>query len=123
MKMAEERILTVFSPDVDRQKLAPDQPPPGLPPALAANFRFEPASINLAKRLDTLENKTIYLVDIGFGGGSAFMQEVQRWFAEHMPSVTTIFRRKPGHVFSFDDNELWKEIKAKGDAVILGVAG
>jgi hypothetical protein len=73
--------------------------------------------------LDTLENKTIYLVDIGFGGGHNFMLEVQRWFAEHMPSVTTILRRKPGHVFADNDNELWKEIKAKGDAVILGVAG
>jgi hypothetical protein len=121
--MAEERKISVLSPEVERFKLAPDQPPPGMPPGLAANFRFEPDTVNLAKRLDTLENKTLYLVDIGFGGGSAFMQEVQRWFAEHMPSVTTVYKRKPGHVFSDDDHSLWKEIKAKGDAVILGVAG
>jgi hypothetical protein len=121
--MAEEPKITVLSPEFDRQKLAPDAPPPGLPPGLAATFRFEPASVNLANRLDTLENKTLYLVDIGFGGGSNFMLEVQRWFAEHMPSVTTVFRRKPGHVFSYEDNELWKEVKAKGDAVIIGVAG
>jgi hypothetical protein len=94
-----------------------------LPPGLAATFRFEPSSVNLAKRLDTLENKTLYLVDIGFGGGSNFMLEVQRWFTEHMPSVTTVLRRKPGHVFSDNDNGLWKEIKEKGDAAIIGVAG
>jgi hypothetical protein len=121
--MTEERIISVICPDVERYKLAPNEPPPGMPPGMAATFRFDPASVNLAKRLDTLENKTIYLVDIGFGGGSNFMQEIQRWFAEHMPSVTTVFKRKPGHVFSDNDHALWKEIKDKGDAVILGVAG
>jgi hypothetical protein len=123
MPMAEERKISVLSPEVERQKLASNEPPPGLPPGLAGTFRFEPASVNLAKRLNTLENKTLYLVDIGFGGGHNFMLEVQRWFAEHMPSVTTVLRRKPGHVFSDNDNELWKEIKEKGDAVIIGVAG
>jgi hypothetical protein len=120
--MTEERKITVFSPEADRRKLAPDEPPPGLP-GLAGKFRFEPSSVNLAKRLDTLENKTLYLVDIGFGGGHNFMLEIQRWFAEHMPSVKTLVRRKPGQVFSFDNNELWEEVKQKGDAVILGVAG
>jgi hypothetical protein len=120
--MVEERKITVLSPQADRHKLASDEPPPGLP-GLAGTFRFEPSSVNLAKRLDTLENKTLYLVDIGFGGGYNFMLEVQRWLAEHMPSVTTILRRKPGHVFSDDTNELWEEVKEKGDAVILGVAG
>ena len=79
--------------------------------------------MNLAQRLDSLENKTVYLVDIGFGGGYNFMLEVQRWFADHMPSVTTIPRKKPGHVFSNDDRSLWEEIKEKGDAAIVGVAG
>ena len=120
--MTDARIITVFSPEADRRKLAPDEPPPGLP-GLAGKFRFEPSSVNLAKRPETLENKTLYLVDIGFGGGYNFMLEVQRWFAEHMPSVKTVLKRKPGHVFSFDDNALWEEIKGKCDAVILGVAG
>jgi hypothetical protein len=120
--MAEERKIMVLSPEVERQKLGLDEPPPG-PSRMGATFKFDPSRINPAKRLDTLENKTIYLVDIGFGGGHNFMLEVQRWFAEHMPSVTTILRRKPGHVFSDNDNELWKEIKARGDAIILGVAG
>jgi hypothetical protein len=106
--MAEERKIMVLSPEVERQKLGPDEPPPG-PSRMGATFKFDPSRINPAKRLDTLENKTIYLVDIGFGGGHNF--------------VTTILRRKPGHVFADNDNELWKEIKAKGDAVILGVAG
>lgn len=121
--MSENLKLTVLSPGANRQKLAPGEVPPGFPGPRGA-FIFDLSSVNLAKRLDTLENKTLYLVDIGFGGGYNFMLEVQRWFTEHMPSVTTIPRRKPGHVFSDDNNEkLWEEVKEKGDAVILGVAG
>ena len=80
-------------------------------------------SSNMAKRLDTLENKTIYLIDNGFGGGHEFMLELQKWFAKHMPSVTTIARRKTGQVFADDTTDLWDEIKAKGHAVVYGVAG
>ncbi len=121
-KLAKEKLISVVSPEAKRQKLASDEPPPGFsgPPGA---FRFGPSSMKLADRLDTLQNKTLYLVDIGFGGGYNFMLEVQRWFAQHMPSVTTIPRRKPGNVFSDDNYDLWDEIKEKGDAVILGVAG
>ena len=82
-----------------------------------------PSSFSPAKRLDTLENKTVYLVDTGFGGSYLFMQQLQKWFAEHMPSVKTIRKRKTGHVFMDDTTDLWNEIKAKGHAAVLGVAG
>lgn len=80
-------------------------------------------SLSMARRLDTLDNKTVYLVDNGFGGSDKFMQQLQKWFTEHMPSVTTIVKRKPGHVFMDDTTGLWDEIKEKGDAVVFGVAG
>lgn len=100
----------------------PDGPPPGMgrgtPPAAPT-----PPSPSFAKRLDTLQNKTVYMVDIGFGGGYKFMLQLQKWFTENMPSITTIVKRKPGNVFSDDKSELWEEIKAKGQAVVLGVAG
>jgi hypothetical protein len=82
-----------------------------------------PSLSSFARRLDTLENKTVYLVDIGFGGGYNFMLQLQKWFTENMPSVTAIVKRKPGNVFMDDKNELWEEIKANGHAVVLGVAG
>jgi len=43
------------------------------------------APAQLAKRLDTLEGKTVYLVDTGFGGSYKFMRELEGWFASHMP--------------------------------------
>ncbi len=77
----------------------------------------------MADRLDSLDNKTIYLIDTGFGGSSKFMIQLQQWFAEVMPSVKTIRKRKPGGPFMGSAPELWNEIKEKGNAAILGVAG
>jgi hypothetical protein len=86
----------------------------GVPPPSLSSF---------ARRLDTLDKKTVYLVDIGFGGGYKFMLQLQQWFAKNMPSVTTVVKRKPGNVFMDDKGDLWEEVKAKGQAVVLGVAG
>lgn len=77
----------------------------------------------MAPRLETLDGKTVYLVDTGFGGSGKFLDEMQGWFSEHMPAVRTVRRRKPGNVFRDDTKDLWQEIKEQGDAAILGVAG
>ncbi len=81
------------------------------------------AQESLAKRLDTLDGKTIYLVDIGYGGSYKFMQAIERWFKKNMPSVTTVRKRKAGSAFRDDSQELWEEIKAKGHAAVIGVGG
>ncbi len=45
---------------------------------------------------------------------------MQAWFAEHMPGVRTVF--KPiSSVYLHDDPTTWEEIKAKGQAAIVGV--
>lgn len=109
--MAHELLSSVMSPEFQGQVAiaGPIAPPP------------QP-SVSMAKRLDTLEGKTIYLVDNGFGGGPQFMLQLQKWFARHMPSVTAITRRKTGQVFADNNAELWEEIKVKGHAVVYGVA-
>jgi len=134
--MTIQLLDTVMSPEARIQKTA-GGPPPGMggpppgegrprqgaggpPPGMGAP---PPSSGSFAKRLDTLNGKTVYLVDTGFGGSYNFMLQLQKWFKEKMPSVTTIRRRKPGNVFMDDNNTLWEEIKEKGHAVVLGVAG
>ena len=81
---------------------------------------FEPLS--MAPRLDSLNGKTLYLVDVGFAGGYEFLEELRAWFSRNMPAVETILRRKQGNMF-LDDPELWAEVKGKGHAVIFGVGG
>jgi hypothetical protein len=80
-------------------------------------------SWTMAPRLDSLNGKTVYLVNQGFGGSDLFMEQFQAWLAEHMPTVKTVLKRKTGFIFRDDTTDLWKEIKANGDAVIFGVAG
>jgi hypothetical protein len=80
-------------------------------------------SWSMAPRFETLNGKTVYLVNQGFGGSDLFLEQFQAWFAENMPTVKTVLRRKTGFIFRDDTKDLWKEIKEKGDAVIFGVAG
>ena len=74
----------------------------------------------LAPRLATLDGKTVYLVDCRFDDSDVFLKQMQAWFAEHLPAVTTVF--KPiSSVYLQDDPATWEEIKARGHAAILGV--
>jgi hypothetical protein len=80
--------------------------------------------IPLSARLGSLENKVIYMVDIGWGGPEAgydVLQVISKWFANNMPTIKTVVVRKKGS-YGTDDPALWKEIKAKGQAAILGLS-
>jgi len=80
---------------------------------------------SLASRLNTLEGKTIYLVDINYEGMGIVpvMEEIQGWFTRNMPQVKIVLKLKDGNYIS-DDPPLWKEIaNNKADGVILGVGG
>ena len=86
--------------------------PMGFPPKIAAKA--------LAPRLDTLNGRTVYLVDCRFDDSDVFLKQMQAWFAQHMPAVRTVF--KPiSSVYLHDDPATWQEIKAKAHAAILGV--
>ena len=101
---SKDKLMTVMNPAVT-EKLA--------------------ARVPLAPRLDTVEGKTIYIVDMNYEGmgRTSVLEEMQRWFAKNMPGVKTIPRLKSGSYIS-DDPALWKEIASKkGNGVILGVAG
>jgi hypothetical protein len=81
--------------------------------------------VPLTHRLDSLESKTLYMVDIGWGGPDAaysVFEEMQLWFSENVPSVKTVLKRKRGS-YTTDDPELWKEIKENGDAALIGISG
>jgi hypothetical protein len=79
-------------------------------------------ALKMAPRLDTLEGKTVYLVNTGFAGGKEFMEELQDWFTHDRPQIKTVLRHKKTSMFT-DEPDLWAEIKQNGDAAILGVGG
>jgi hypothetical protein len=76
--------------------------------------------VPMARRLSTLDGKTIFLVSDGFPGADHFLAQVGNWFQKNMPSVTTVYRLKAG-AFADDDPKLNAEIKAKGNAVIMAI--
>ncbi|MBN2337279.1 MAG: hypothetical protein JXP48_01965 [Acidobacteria bacterium] len=76
----------------------------------------------LAPRLDTLRGRTVYFIDVGFGGGWEFLEEAVDWFRRHHPEVKTVLERKKGIMFA-DEPETWAEIQQNGDAVVFGVGG
>jgi hypothetical protein len=74
----------------------------------------------MAPRLDSVEGKTIYLVDARFDDSVILLVQMQAWFAEHLPSVTTKLVQMSS-VYTQDDPKTWEEIKKNGDAAIIGV--
>jgi hypothetical protein len=94
-----------------------------LNPAIAGKFaeRFP-----LVPRLASLEGKTLYMIDIQWGGADSahsFFEAVQDWFAKNMSSVKTVVTRTKTNMFA-DDPSIRKEmIEKKADAAIVGIAG
>ena len=81
--------------------------------------------VPLVPRLDTLEGKTLFLVDIGWGGPQAapsVYAEMKAWLARNMPSVKVEIRPIKGS-YTQDQPELWKEISENGDAAMIGISG
>jgi hypothetical protein len=82
--------------------------------------------VPLAPRTGTLEGKTIYLVDMQWGGpdaGYSVFEEMQKWFSKNMPSVKVELRRTQNGWMG-DDPALRKEIVDKGAAgAVIGIGG
>src|ERR1022692_4192679 len=96
---AHAKVLTVLNPM-------------GYPPKIARK--------TAAPRLESLDGKTVYLVDCRFDDSIELLKQVQAWFARHMPGVTTRIVSLSA-TYQKDDPKTWAEIKANGDAAIVGV--
>src|SRR5215471_3099578 len=75
--------------------------PVGFPPKIS---RKTPAP-----RLESLDGKTIYLVDCRFDDSIELLHQVQGWFAEHMPSVKAKIISLSA-TYQKDDPKTWEEI-------------
>lgn len=86
--------------------------PQGYPPKVSAK--------PMAPRLESLDGKTVYLIDARFDDSVILLQQMEAWFAEHLPSVTTKLIQLSS-VYTRDDPATWERVKADGDAAIIGV--
>jgi hypothetical protein len=102
----------MIAPDVSSELKFTVLNPMGYPPQITRK--------TAAPRLESLAGKTIYLVDARFDDSIELLKCVQAWFADHMPGVTTKLVSMAAY-YGHDDPETWAEIKAGGDAAIIGV--
>ena len=72
----------------------------------------------MAPRLDTLDGKTIYLINTGFPNSGRLLEEMGNWFKANYPKTKMVMSRA-----GMDNipQSVMAEIKEKADAVILGV--
>ena len=85
--------------------------PMGMPPPI----QMKP----MAERLNTLDGKTVYLINTGFVGTERLMEVMTEWFAANHPKTTIVNRRNPS--MDAPNKELWAEMAEKADAVIIGL--
>ncbi len=74
----------------------------------------------MAPRPGSLASKIVYLFDCRFDDGDILMQQMQHWFAERMPEVETVLRRKSG-VYTERDPALYEEIRDRGGMAVVAV--
>lgn len=85
--------------------------PRGYPPVVTAK--------RLAPRLPSLEGRTLHLVDCLFDNSELFMQQLQAWFAERLPTVKTeIVKPRESWV---DDPAMRARIVRDADAAVFAV--
>jgi hypothetical protein len=76
--------------------------------------------VPLAPRPDTLDGKTVYIVDTNYPLTEQFVQEIPKILAAKYPYTKWIYKKKIGSYFT-DDPKLWEEIKEKADGVIMAI--
>ena len=86
--------------------------PLGQPPVLKV--------LAMAPRLDTLDGKTIYVVDVKYPSTKPFMEELVKVLSDNYPKTKWVLREKRESYFE-DDPDLWKEIKAKGNGMLVAI--
>jgi hypothetical protein len=92
---------------------------PGIPNKLAPRYPLAPP-------LDTLENKTIYMINLSWEGpdaGNYFYGAITEWLTQHYQGVQTTVKIAAEGMFGLDPAILKEMAARKADGAIVGVAG
>ena len=111
--MSESKMaLPTASMKADPSRACVAYNPVGYPP--------EPVLKSIAPRLETLDGKTVFLIDSRFDDSTKLLEQIQAWFTRNMPSVHTEIVPMSGY-YGRDDPQLWARAQSEADAVIFGV--
>jgi hypothetical protein len=92
-------------------------------PAIAGKLATR---VPLVPPLDSLDNKTIYMVNLSWEGPDAanyFYEAMTEWLNQHYTGVKTIVKVTAEGMFGGDPALLKAVTASKADAAIVGVAG
>jgi hypothetical protein len=92
-------------------------------PAIAGKLATR---VPLVPPLDSLDNKTIYMVNLSWEGPDAanyFYDAMTQWLNQHYTGVKTIVKVTAEGMFGSDPSLLKAITASKADAAIVGVAG
>ena len=96
-----------------------------MPKITVVNPMGTPPPITLipqAKRLDTLEGKTLYFINTGYIGTDRLMAVMMDWFKANYPKTNIVYKdNQSGAGLSSLSQPLWAEVAEKGDAAIVGL--
>jgi len=82
--------------------------------------------VPLVAPLDTLQDKTIYMVNLSWEGPDAanyFYGAMTEWLNQHYSGVKTLVKITAEGMFGNDPSMLKDIVASKADAAIVGVAG
>lgn len=74
----------------------------------------------MAPRLDTINGKTIYIINDGYPSSDTLLGELKAVMEGKYPDTNFVYRDKPGG-FGTEDEALWKEMEEKADAMIIAL--
>jgi hypothetical protein len=74
----------------------------------------------MAPRLNTIEGKTIYIVDDGYPGSDNLLLELEKGFKETYPNTKFHYVKKSTFMAQ-KDPALWDEMKEKADAMVIAL--
>jgi len=74
----------------------------------------------MAPRLNTIDGKTIYLVDDGYPGSDNLLLEMEKGFKETYPKTNFHYVKKSTFMAQ-KDPALWAEMQEKADAMVIAL--
>jgi hypothetical protein len=74
----------------------------------------------MAPRLNTLDGKTIYLVDDGYPGSDNLLLEMEKGFKQTYPKTNFHYVKKTTFMAQ-KDPALWAEMQQKADAMVIAL--